>query len=87
MVTAASSTSRRAGPVRLRATAHDVLSKLARGESVRTISPILRRWLRDQGYVTWTGSGSDRGERDFRITDLGRSVIETAIRLPPGQNT
>jgi hypothetical protein len=69
----------RPGPVRIRAAAYDMMERLASGEIVKVIQPQLRTWLRDKRYVTWTVA--NKGERDYSLTNLGRSVLATAIRV------
>lgn len=69
----------RPGPVRIRAATYDVMRRLADGETVRVIQPAIRNWLRERRYVTWTQAV--KGERDYSLTELGRSVLATAVRV------
>jgi DNA-binding PadR family transcriptional regulator len=80
VVTAARSPTIPAGPVRIRSAAYDIMKRLAGDETVKVIHPTLRNWLRERKYITWTAKG-ERGERDYALTEMGRVVFETAIRV------
>lgn len=58
----------------------NVLLKLSRGERVTVIPPVTRRWLQREGYIT-VQRVNNTHHLQIELTDLGREIITTAVRL------
>lgn len=58
-----------------------MLLRLSRGDRVTVIPPITRKWLQHHGYITVQRESQMSHKLIIQITDLGREVMTSAVRV------